>query len=460
MKPIVSKWEQLSPLTKGFVLFLVFILTVNIFLVLGGLVSLPDPDRLGKSTVLFHTLKLFIARAPGTDSWNPMFEALSYLQNEHQGSVYSQLFFLKGVKFQYPLTSLLPLAFMRRLLSETNARTLLDISSRLSIVITIIFCIKIFNLSLKTKVIEEVKGFYSKFNPTIRNLVLLCLGFTFYPIIKAHTLGQVQVFINLFFTLATWFWLNGKDRASGFLVGLMVLFKPQYALILVWGLLRRKWSFAIAAFMTAVPIFLLSILVFGLSENLAYLNVLKFISQHGEVFYPNQSMNGLLNRLLLNGDSLTWDSTGFAPFNPIVYYGTVLSSFLLISLAMAGFLRSNKQGSIIDFLNITLTCTIASPVAWEHHYGILLPIYAFLLPILLNQPVLGKNTVFYFCISYFLASNLLNSITSIFASIPGLNVLQSYLFFAALIILLMLNKLAYSSAESNLSSCDDTLKAP
>jgi hypothetical protein len=379
----------------------------------------------------------------GNDSWKPMFAALKYLQSNHQNSVYSELFFIQGVKFQYPLTSLLPLFFI-------HSHRFLSILSWLALITTVIFCIKIFNLSLKANTTEEFSDFDKKFNPMLRNLVLLCLGITFYPTLRAYTLGQVQVFINLFFSLATWFWLNGKGRISGFWVGLMILFKPQYVLILFWGLLRRKWSFSVAVLITTATSFLLSILIFGLPENLAYLNVLKFISQHGEAYYPNQSMNGLLNRLLLNADSLNFNENGFPPFNPIVYYGTVLSSLLLISLALAGFIRSDKQGSAIDFLNIALTCTIASPVAWEHHYGILLPIYAFLLPLLMNQPVLGKSTIFYFGLSYFLTSNLLNS-TNIFAGIPGLNILQSYLFVAALIVLLVLNRLAYCSSGSCLT---------
>lgn len=393
METISSSWQKLSPLTKGISAFLMSMLIVNIFIVIGCLVSSPRQESLLITSAHYHTFKFFFFQQ-GDDSWLPMFEALKYLQREHQNSVYSELFFIQGVKFQYPLTSLLPLAFIRQLLSETDTYRLLNIFSWLALAITVIFCVKIFNLSLKANMTGNLKIFHDESNPVIRNLVLLCLGLTFYPIVKAYALGQIQVLINLFFTLATWFWLNGKGRISGFWIGLMILFKPQYILILAWGLLRRKWSFSLAVLITATTALLLSMLVFGLSENLAYLNVLKFISQHGEAFYPNQSMNGLLNRLLLNADSLNFDKNSFPPFSSIVYFGTILSSFLLVSLALAGFIRSDKKGSVIDFLNITLTCTVASPVAWEHHYGILLPIYAFLVPLLLNQPVLGKIQFF------------------------------------------------------------------
>jgi len=40
-----------------------------------------------------------------------------------------------------------------------------------------------------------------------------------------------------------------------------------------------------------------------------------------------------------------------------------------------------------------LTCVMASPVAWEHHYGILMPFYAVLLPALVRRPVFGRATI-------------------------------------------------------------------
>jgi alpha-1,2-mannosyltransferase len=421
-------------------LFLVFILTVNIFLIIGVLVTGPTPVNWGNTTVLYHTFGFFSLKF-SDDSWGPMFQALNFLQSEHQKPVYSQIFFLKGIKFQYPLTSLLPVALIRIFLSELYTRGFVLFLSWIAVFATILISIRIFNFALSGEKDSDSRSSLSQSDLMVRAVSLFCFGITFYPVIKAFTLGQVQVFINFFFTLTVWLWLNNKFKISGFLVGLMILLKPQYAVICVWGLLRKKWGFSTTAIITVVTGLLISILVFGLSDNLDYLSVLSFISRHGEVFFANQSMNGLLNRLLSNGDGLAFDKNSFPSYNPIVYLGTVLSSFLLVSWGLLGFVRSDKEGNIFDFINVSLVCTVASPIAWEHHYGILMAIYSFLIPLLLKKPILGKYTVFYCIAVYFLASNIL-SFTTIFAYIPILNVLQSLLFFSALNTLLILGRIA------------------
>ena len=92
-----------------------------------------------------------------------------------------------------------------------------------------------------------------------------------------------------------------------------------------------------------------------------------------------------------------------------------------------------------DFLSALLTFTIASPVAWEHHYGVLLPIFAWLTPALRRHPVFGRSTWWVLGGAYLLASNLIGA-TLHFAHTP-LSPLQSYLWFAALAVLALLYRL-------------------
>ena len=75
----------------------------------------------------------------------------------------------------------------------------------------------------------------------------------------------------------------------------------------------------------------------------------------------------------------------------------------------------------------------ASPIAWEHHYGVLFPVYAVLLISLLRSPArLGWLVVSYVLASnYFIATQLLAP--------TSWNVLQSYLLIAAGILLVLLH---------------------
>jgi hypothetical protein len=52
-----------------------------------------------------------------------------------------------------------------------------------------------------------------------------------------------------------------------------------------------------------------------------------------------------------------------------VYRWTVLSSALLLALALLLPMVRRWRDSALDFLFFGLVATVASPIAWEHHYG-------------------------------------------------------------------------------------------
>lgn len=430
MKKILAEhFRKLSPITQGLLIFAICNLGINLILI-------------GHETTLQHTgsFLTFSRIKLAHDSWEEMSRALEYLQSNHETLIYSQLFFTDKVKFQYPLTSLLPLFLLKQVIPDYQVQLyILNFLSFIAIITTAIFAVRIFNLSLNS-FFATPSSEKSRVDVVIRTFLLLLLCFMFYPLMKAHSLGQIQVFINCCFTLSVWFWLKRQEHISGILIGLMILIKPQYVLIAIWGVLRKRYSFAISLFAVCLSGLLCSAFLFGISNLLDYVSVLNFISRTGEGFYANQSMNGLLNRLLFNGNNLQWERHVFAPFNSIVYAGALLGSALLVLGALSGFVRRSSWGGVIDFMIIGLSCTIASPVAWEHHYGILLVIFAFLLPYMLSQPVLGRTTMFFFVLSYTLASNFLGIFNRL-AYVPVLNIAQSYLYIAALTALVFLYRI-------------------
>jgi len=149
-------------------------------------------------------------------------------------------------------------------------------------------------------------------------------------------------------------------------------------------------------------------------------------------------VNGLMNRLLFNGNNLEWLGKSFAPYNPVVYYSTVVSSAAILGTALLWRIRQKPQ--LLDLALIFLSVTIASPVAWEHHYGILLPIFAVLIPAAIARRPFGKWTEAYLFAAYFLVSQTLDLFTAQFAN-THLNFLQSYLFFGAVMVLVLLYRL-------------------
>jgi hypothetical protein len=264
----------------------------------------------------------------------------------------------------------------------------------------------------------------------LRALLVGGLTLTFYPVVKAFTLGQIQVWVNALFALGMFTWATRCKVLSGILIGLIGLIKPHYGLLLVWAALRREMRFAAACALTIAVGVASSVAVYGLGNHLDYLRVLSFLSQHGEAYYPNQSVNGILNRFMSISSpeafvTLDLPAGQFPPFTPWIWASTLTSSLALLGFALLRSRRRDANGSVIDLALMALACTMASPIAWEHHYGITLPIYAVLLVCSLGD----HKRLTWLAISYVLVSTFVPA-TNLLAG-SGLNVLQSTLFAGA-----------------------------
>jgi hypothetical protein len=435
--PVAAGGGVSSPmLTRAMMVFLL----LNAFVLNGILwVSSPAPYR---ETVLNHTWDVLGARGCD-DSWGIMSISLEYARETHDVPLYSEIFFNRHLKFQYPPSSLLAIAGMLWMAGPEGVRTteckvfdfptLNDILGWLFILMSALTTAALLELGLRGRLTDDTRGLR-----LMRGALVIGFAMTFYPVVKAYTLGQIQVWLNGMFGLALLAWVTNHKRTSGALIGLMCLVKPHYGLFLLWGALRGEWRFTAASAAAMAVGLAISIAAFGLANHLDYLNVLWYLPQHGEAFYPNHSFNGLLNRLMSLQDpfsfqNLVFIELGFPPFAPLVYGGTLITSVIILSAAL---LRRGTEGDHdrkLDFCIMALSTTMASPIAWEHHYGIMLPIFGVMLAAVIGD---GRRLI-WLIVCYVLVSNFFH-FTNLLAFTP-FNVAQSYLLAAAIVVLLMLH---------------------
>lgn len=350
-----------------------------LLLLLNG-VALAALLALGATTrqTALHDARVLVLGRQQADSWRVMGMAIDYLRTAHEENVYDGLLFGQGIKFQYPLSSLL---FVRNLSMSTLAHL-----SQLSILVTAVAVWRILRLAM------------ARAGLAVRDDLWLAVGVfgvtaMFHPVMTAFTLGQIQAWINAAFACALLAWMAGRDRTAGVLVGLMLLIKPTFAPLLLWGLIRRRHAFWMTAAAVAVAGTAVGAFAFGVDDTLAYLKALNYIGARGEAFHPNQSWNGLLQRLFENGDNMQFDRAGFPPPHVGVSLGTLVALVALMALALWKPLRAGAGGTVVDLSIMAVTLTMTSPVAWDHHYGVLLPILAAIAPAMLVARVCGRFTL-------------------------------------------------------------------
>jgi alpha-1,2-mannosyltransferase len=434
----VNERQAMSVYASGMLMRrLVLFLALNA-LVLNGILWAVSPVGF-KDTVLRHTWD-FVHGRSGDDSWSTMSVAYLYVQKPHATPLYTEVFFHRKVKFQYPPPALFAFAAMRQAgiervrVSDDYFGPWPSINDGLAWLFVLVMTLSVAALLH----LQFKHGTYSSQNrSSFALLTVIAAGFTltFYPIMKACTLGQIQVWLDALFALSLLMWMMGRKTLSGFLIGLVCLVKPHFGLFLIWALVRREWRFIACCSATICIGLAASIATFGWADHIDYLRALSYMAQHGEAYYPNQSINGLLNRLMSVSEpkhynNLTFDIEKFAPFNPWIYGATVISSSLILLAAIAR--RREAEDRIVDFCRMAVSLTVAAPIAWEHHYGILLPIFAIMLP----RTIHYYSRMIWLMVSYVLVSNFISA-TNLLAS-TFLNVGQSYLLAGAFILLALL----------------------
>jgi len=439
---VTASWRRLSPITRQVALFAF----VTIFLVNTAVSLLPGTRAFGHG---WEQTASFLKVREWKDSWQPMFRAYNYLKKSDQTApVYQKIFFEKKEKFQYPPTSLLITEVLDRIAppgSYNNWRTYSPQGAARSFswlaVVCLALCTGITFRESLARTRGQAAGNPAGPEPAALLLLAVALTLTYHPAVRSYVIGQLQTWIGAIFAVMYWSWFRGRKGLSGTLAALLCLMKPQYGLLFLWGGLRREWRFLVAGGVTLSVGIAVSIALFGLENHLDYLPVLSHIARHGETLHSNQSMNGLLNRLLHNGDALTWNFHEFAPFHPAVYAGTMASSAALLFAALRRPRPPEQTDTMADLSLMTLVCTMASPVAWTHHYNVLLPIFAWMIPVLWIRPVLGKFSLPIAGASYLLLATYLPVEKHLAAAPFGLNILQSYVYLAAGVIFIILYRL-------------------
>jgi hypothetical protein len=387
--------------------------------------------RSGVDTVWSHDGR-FLQRVQGADSWKAMEAARAYARTQPSG-LYEQVFFADAVKFQYPPTALLFFGNLER-----------PSLNRISWIATLIAAGLVAAILRKAIATDWKNDERQPRSALALDALVVLASLTFYPFIKAYSLGQIQMWLNVLFAAVVLAWMMGAPGVAGVALGLMCLVKPTYGLLYIWGVFRREWRFVACGAGVIGAGLALSLWRYGAHDHLEYLNVLSYIARRGEAFYANQSINGALNRALFNGSNRDWQYHEFAPVHPLVYAGTMVG---FIALFLVSLRRTQPDvGRAIDFSIAALAVTLTAPVAWEHHYGILLPIYAAMIPFAIVRRPLGRWTSAAVAMSFLVAANYFQ-FTNHFAD-TWLNPLQSYLLAAALLVWLVIYRAAHVGLDA------------
>jgi hypothetical protein len=316
---------------------------------------------------------------------------------QHPNALYETVFFQRGIRFIYPPTSLL---LFRAWQAVARVHIAPRIAMNAMLLLALLGSMAVAGEFLLRLLPEQtIRDATAADRWKIRVLVGL-LVFVFLPIIDAYNLGQVQTLLNFLMMAAALLWLRGSRLSPAILIGLTCWLKPQMILFVVWGLLRKQWRFTIGLFITFLSGVSLSAVIFGWHNTLEYVRVLQYLAPRGDSMFWNQSLNGLLHRVMHVGSPVT-SFYGYPPFNRTIYLATIVSSVTLVLLALAIPVLRRMTSTTLDFLVYAMACTMASPIVWQHHYGVFFLVFLLWIP----QAMQSRRALIFLVPIYFLMTD-------------------------------------------------------
>ena len=387
--------------------------------------------HLGNPGSIIPDLRSFFHVRQWTDSWLPMMKSLDYFNAHPTLPIYDAKLYDTLI---YSLASELPLVAMRKIgMSDEGILRALAIGSWLAV-----WGVAAVSLLMGRWLLRR-RGAELRW-PAVVAVVLAVLGC--YPLIKGYSLGNAQTFLSFGFAVMLLLWTMGRERSAGVLAALLTAVKPQFILLLVWMLVRKRWGAAWAFVVCGGVLMVASIAVFGWQNNLDYIGVLAGLSHKAQSHYANQSMFGTINRMIFNGENIGYTPYVYTPYIPWVYRVTVITSLLLVGTVLL-YPWKKLRGSTADIAAMGIASVAASPMAWEHHYGIVVAIAAwawFAHACWMEKRPWVLGVAVFLCMNFLPAFNYL-------ADKRGWNILQSYLYFGALLLMGWLMRLARTNED-------------
>ncbi len=213
-------------------------------------------------------------------------------------------------------------------------------------------------------------------------LIAVTLGLEFLPLIWALAIGQTTILLMLLLAGSILLAKRGRDVPAGLLLGAATAIKLTPALLIVYFAWRGRARLAAWGAATFVACSLGAVAALGPAVNVRFYTEIVPMMSGGTVYFLNQSLAALFDRLVSAGDvrQVALASSGAA--RALAALG---SAALLVATAF-GFARSRWSGEgrapdglgmDLEVSAVLLLTLLISPISWSHHYVLaLIPLYS------------------------------------------------------------------------------------
>ena len=208
----------------------------------------------------------------------------------------------------------------------------------------------------------------------------------FYPLLYSLRLGQTTPLVFLGVTALYSVYKAGYPKLSGVILGGIICLKITPLILLVYFMVRKKWSLVISSGCAIAFIVIASTFLMGWESNSAFIWNIMRLSGYSVASWNNQSLDGFLLRLVTGGLHLyDWHILALPFTIKMLKYAVVSLLMVVWLIAISAPERTDDTKELFGFsLTVTLM-VVLSPISWTHYLLFLVFPYLVLLTALIQN---------------------------------------------------------------------------
>ncbi|MGB8647807.1 MAG: glycosyltransferase family 87 protein [Anaerolineae bacterium] len=216
------------------------------------------------------------------------------------------------------------------------------------------------------------------------------------PVRSSLGLGQQDILILFLVALSFWALSRGHDLTAAVPIAIATLVKITPGIFVLYFLWKREWRIALYTMAATLAIVLLGLPWVGIDRWFQFVTQIFPAISTGTSYFDNQSLPGLINRLLL--DPVYAQGLQSAPSVPLLRVLNTGAELLLVGAVL--FLSRGRRISrrslthALEFSLLLLIQPIISPIAWDHYYTwLVFPVTVLLAALMSSRLSLTRATL-------------------------------------------------------------------
>jgi len=204
-------------------------------------------------------------------------------------------------------------------------------------------------------------------------LDILCLLFLWYPSYSNVRFGQLYFLLLFLFVLSLYGIKKHRLSLTAVPIAVALLLKGYGIIPLLWLIYNKRWREVVATIGVVIIVIAASLPFFGIDAWVVYYNkvVLQLNGLPSGAHVVYQEINGFIHHLFLYNKDWSPSPLIVLPESVVIYAGLIINIFVIGTTII---ISSKTMDMVMSYATAIAIGVVTSPLSFEYHYVLFLPL--------------------------------------------------------------------------------------